>query len=283
MISTRAYRPPHSKAQSAGAFSRWDPTKEYVARYGAEIVTLLSVDEFVGGDISEEEAKEPENIRRALQREAFRQEEENIRGDMTGYAAQRDGYEDAHFFDIADAMQRVALGSDTFNLEVLHTQTFPGMPPHELKLHRGQTVILLRNLDAKTRLQNGVRLIIQDFVKGNRLIAVARADDVIAGTENPPIFLLPRIVFEGRMGHSREAMMTRRQFPVRACASVSIHKCQSMTLVKGVIDVRDGVFEHGQLFCAASRCRFRRHTAFLARPGQTTVRNIVLQSFADDM
>ena len=260
-----------------------EAAKEYIQRYRAEIVTLLSVDEFVGGDVSEEDPKEPVDVRRALQREAFRQEEENLRGDMDGLPAQRpfDG-DEGHFFDIADAMQRVALGSDTFNLEVLHTQTFPGMPPHELKLHRGQTVILLRNLDARTRLQNGVRLIIKDFVKGNRLIAVMRADDVIEGIKDPPIFLLPRIVFEGNMGHSKETMMTRRQFPVRACASVSIHKCQSMTLVKGVIDVRDGVFEHGQLFCAASRCRLRRNTAFLARPDQKTVRNIVLQSFADE-
>jgi len=61
-----------------------------------------------------------------------------------------------------------------------------------------------------------------------------------------------------------------------------VHKCQSMTLRKGVIDVRDGMFEHGQMFVAASRCRLRSATAFLARPDQTTVRNIVLQSFTDD-
>ena len=55
-----------------------------------------------------------------------------------------------------------------------------------------------------------------------------------------------------------------------------------MTLLQGVIDVRDGVFEHGQLFVAASRCRMRGAVAFLANPGQTTVRNIVLRSFIDD-
>jgi len=253
--------------------------------YGSETVTLLSVDEFVGEHVlDEDDSKEPINVRQALQREAFRQEHESLRGDMADHTAGREGNRDdndEHLFDLSDAIQRVALTKDTFNLEVLHTMTFHNVPPHEMKLHRDQCVILLRNLDAKNRLQNGVRLIIKDIPKGKRLLAVVRAEDVIKEIANPPIFLIPRIRFECNIGNSRETMITRRQFPVRPCASVSIHKCQSMTLIKEVIDVRDGVFEHGQLFCAASRCRLRCQVAFLARPGQTTVRNIVLDSFAD--
>jgi len=252
--------------------------------YGSETVTLLSVDEFVGEkSLAEDDENEPHDVRRALQREAFRQERENLRGDTVDHTAGRDSRHDndAHFFDISDAIQRVSLTKDTFNLEVLHTMTFHNVPPHALKLHRDQCVILLRNLDAKNRLQNGVRLIIKDIPKGKRLLAVVRAEDVLKGIANPPIFLIPRIRFDCNMGNTRETIITRRQFPVRPCASVSIHKCQSMTLTKEVIDVRDGVFEHGQLFCAASRCCLRCQVAFLARPGQTTVRNIVLDSFAD--
>ena len=54
-----------------------------------------------------------------------------------------------------------------------------------------------------------------------------------------------------------------------------------MTLDKGLIDVRDGVFEHGQFFVAASRCQKMEKVAFLARPGQKTVQNIVLNTFVD--
>jgi len=257
---------------------------ESVRLKGAEVVTLLSVDEFVGGNPPSEDNKEPDDIRSALNAEAFRQEAENLRADMCAEVQEtRPGDEDdGQYFDMAAAMQRVSLEKDTFNLEILHGMTFHGVPPHKLRLYRGQCVILLRNLDAKNRLQNGVRLIIKDFLRGHRIIAVVRADDVIKGTQNPPIFLIPRILFEGKMTNTRETMVTRRQFPVRPCAGVSIHKCQSMTLKQGLIDVRDGVFEHGQLFVACSRCRLRRSVAFLACPGQKTVRNIVLRSFADE-
>jgi len=258
---------------------------ECVRLKGADVVSLLSVDEFVGGNPPEEDLKEPEDVRSALNREAFRQEEENLRAD-TGAEVHDvpalDSDNEENIFDMGEALGRVSLEKDTFNLEILHGMTFHGVPPHKLRLYRGQCVILLRNLDAKNRLQNGVRLIIKDFLRGFRVIAVVRADDVVKGLPNPPIFLLPRITFEGKMTSSRETMVTRRQFPVRACAAVSIHKCQSMTLLQGVIDVRDGVFEHGQLFVAASRCRMRGAVAFLANPGQTTVRNIVLRSFIDD-
>jgi len=259
---------------------------EYVKRYGEDVVTLRSVDEFVGGPPEEEEAS-PDDVRQALNAEAFRQERENLRFDAAEFERRQqreaDDNDDDPFpsFDIQEAVGRVALDKETFNLEILHGMTFHGVPPHKVRLHRGQSVILLRNLDAKNRLQNGVRLIVKDFLPGNRLIAVTRADDEIKQLANIPVFLLPRIIFEGKVGNSRETIITRRQFPVRACAAVSIHKCQSMTLDKGLIDVRDGVFEHGQFFVAASRCQKREKVAFLARPGQRTVRNIVLNSFVD--
>ena len=233
---------------------------EYVKRYGEEVVTLRSVDEFVGGPPEEEEAS-PDDVRQALNAEAFRQERENLRFDAAEFERRQqreaDDNDDDPFpsFDIQEAVGRVALDKETFNLEILNGMTFHGVPPHKVRLHRGQSVILLRNLDAKNRLQNGVRLIVKDFLPGNRLIAVTRADDEIKLKTNIPVFLLPRIIFEGKVGNSRETIITRRQFPVRACAAVSIHKCQSMTLDKGLIDVRDGVFEHGQFFVAASRCQ----------------------------
>ena len=280
-IAMKAFVSPYNSEVDA---INTEVAKSHAELYGSETETLHSVDEFVGEkSLAEDVEDEPHDVRRALQREAFRQECENLRGDTVDHSAGHDSRNDndVHFFDISDAVQRVSLTKDTFNLEVLHTMTFHGVPPHDLKLHRDQCVILLRNLDAKNRLQNGVRLIIKDIPKGKRLLAVVRAEDVIEGKTNPPIFLIPRILFDCKMGNSRETVITRRQFPVRPCASVSIHKCQSMTLIKEVIDVRDGVFEHGQLFCAASRCRLRSQTAFLARPGQKTVRNIVLDSFAD--
>ena len=55
-----------------------------------------------------------------------------------------------------------------------------------------------------------------------------------------------------------------------------------MTLDRSVLDVRTGVFEHGQFFVGYSRCRRGIDTGLLIRNGQTTVRNIVLKRFLED-
>ena len=85
------------------------------------------------------------------------------------------------------------------------------------------------------------------------------------------------------MGVGQDAVVCRRQFPVRMCNAISIHKSQSMTLERSVVDARSGVFEHGQFFVAYSRCRRATDTALLLRPGQLTVRNIVLKRFLEEL
>ena len=84
------------------------------------------------------------------------------------------------------------------------------------------------------------------------------------------------------MGPGQDAVICRRQFPLRMCNAVSMHKSQSMTLERSVIDARSGVFEHGQFFVAYSRCRRGIDTGLLIHQGQSTVRNIVLQRFLED-
>ena len=163
-------------------------------------------------------------------------------------------------------------------------------PPHHLKLFRGAVVVFLRNLDIGSRLQNGVRLIVKDFIYGihsrhPRVIVVTKAEDELAwkvGSSPVKRFLLHRIKFLCKMGPGQDAVISRRQFPIRMCNAVSMHKSQSMTLERGVIDARSGVFEHGQFFVAYSRCRRGKDTALLIRRGQDTVRNIVLQRFLDE-
>ena len=114
---------------------------------------------------------------------------------------------------------------------------------------------------------------------------VTKAEDDLQwklGSSPVKTFMLHRIKFMCKMGAGQDAFICRRQFPVRMCNAVSIHKSQSMTLDRSVIDARSGVFEHGQFFVAYSRCRRGKDTALLIRPGQTTVRNIVLQRFLEE-
>ena len=150
--------------------------------------------------------------------------------------------------------------------------------------------MLLRNMDAANRLQNGVRLIVKDFIQGInnrhlRVVVVTKAEDELAWMiPMSPVktFLLYRIKFMCKMGPGQDAVICRRQFPLRMCNAVSMHKSQSMTLERSVIDARSGVFEHGQFFVAYSRCRRGIDTGLLIHQGQSTVRNIVLQRFLED-
>ena len=193
-------------------------------------------------------------------------------------------------FDVGNAAETTHLGEDAFSSENLNDLKFKGVPPHKLRLFRGAVVVLLRNLDASNRLQNGVRLIIKDFVRGRnnrkpRIIVVTKAEDEVKWKLGDPpakTFMLHRIKFLCKMGVGQDAVVCRRQFPVRMCNAISIHKSQSMTLERSVVDARSGVFEHGQFFVAYSRCRRATDTALLLRPGQLTVRNIVLKRFLEE-
>lgn len=129
-----------------------------------------------------------------------------------------------------------------------------------------------------------------DFIQGinnrhPRVVVVTKAEDELAWMiPMSPVktFLLYRIKFMCKMGPGQDAVICRRQFPLRMCNAVSMHKSQSMTLERSVIDARSGVFEHGQFFVAYSRCRRGIDTGLLIHQGQSTVRNIVLQRFLED-
>ena len=121
----------------------------------------------------------------------------------------------------------------------------------------------------------------------NHVVVVTKAEDEVKwklGDLPVKTFMLHRIKFLCKMGVGQDAVVCRRQFPVRMCNAVSIHKSQSMTLERSVVDARSGVFEHGQFFVAYSRCRRGTDTvpALLLRPGQLTVRNIVLKRFLEE-
>ena len=47
---------------------------------------------------------------------------------------------------------------------------------------------------------------------------------------------------------------TFTHFPVRLAFAVTIHKSQGKTFKKAVIDVGRGIFAHGQMYVALSRC-----------------------------
>ena len=181
------------------------------------------------------------------------------------------------FDDVGISNQTAAAEFSTANLELcveyLNTLFFPNAPPHKLCLTEGMMVLIIRNLDPHEKLMNGVRVVIRSI--GVRVLGVIRITDL--HLPDPPVFLLPRIAFICSYGVKNSKNITRRQFPVRPCAAMSVHKSQASTLQRVVIDLRCDMFEHGQLYVAMSRVRTAHDIAVLLLPGQTHIRNVTLQ------
>ena len=159
------------------------------------------------------------------------------------------------------------------SIEHLNMLGFPNVPPHRLRLCSGMLCMLLRNLDSHNRLMNGTRVMIKSI--GFRLIEVIRAED-LGRIDHPPSFLIPRIAFLASYGFECAHNIQRRQFPLRQCSAITIHKSQAQTLDRVVVDLRDDVFEHGMLYVALSRVRCATDIALLLSPGQKNIRNVVL-------
>jgi len=229
-----------------------------------------------------------------------REEFERLQHDIEETNSQHSDADDNHSFDVEGAAERVRMDEESFSMEHINSMNFKGVPPHNLRVYVGCVVILLRNLDPAKRLQNGVRLIVKDVLKGRILVVVKKAQDqrayqkLLEEYRGPPMpprggpmpppqeYMLHRIKFECPMGPNQDATVTRLQFPIRLANAVSIHKSQSMTLDRHIVDLRDGVFEHGQYFVGMTRGTKASETGILIREEQTTVRNIVLKSFISD-
>ena len=58
----------------------------------------------------------------------------------------------------------------------------------------------------------------------------------------------------------------RRQLPLRLAYATTFNSCQGLTLDRAIVDLRDPVFAHGQLYGALTRFRERNHGQALFAP-----------------
>jgi len=179
----------------------------------------------------------------------------------------------------------VPISGDDVSVELLNSMEFSGVPTHRIKLCIGMVVIVTRNIDPSRGVMNGTRMIVSNISKSGRVVSLLHAVHAPGERQryDPSLpFLLHRIKFTCRVGGSGN-FMTRLQFPIRLAYAVSIHKSQSLTLDRVVVDLRSGVFEHGQLYVALSRVRMGSDVCFLLREDQDYVRNIVYQIFIEEL
>ena len=169
----------------------------------------------------------------------------------------------------------VALDVEDVTTELLHGLNFSGVPPHILNLSTGMVVIVTRNLDSHRGVMNGTRMVITDISQRGRLIVLRHPTHSDRHDVNEP-FLCHRIDFVCKIG-SFGATMRRKQFPLRCGYAATIHKAQSLTLERVVVDLRSGVFDHGQLYVALSRVRSPHDLCILLRPDQESIRNVVFE------
>ncbi len=156
---------------------------------------------------------------------------------------------DNHTYLSADTLHK-----DSCNLniptEYLNSITPSGCPPHSLQLKQNTVVMLLKNLrHGKTRsLSNGTRLLVK------RLASKMLECEIVTGVSKGSTVFLPRIPM-----HVQDSElpfnMTRLQFPVRPCFSMTINKAQGQSMDTIGIFLPEPVFAHGQLYVALSRVR----------------------------
>ena len=101
--------------------------------------------------------------------------------------------------------------------EFLNALSLPGVPEHQLVLKIGMPVVLLRNLNPKLGLCNGVRLNVTD-VLNERLLCVK-----LASNPNGETFHIPRISMIVDDTKDIPCKWRRRQFPVMQAFSMTIN------------------------------------------------------------
>ena len=122
-------------------------------------------------------------------------------------------------------------------------------PPTVLNLFPGCIITVLRNLNAKKGICNGVRAIVLSVSH-----YVLRCQIVSDNAFNGTIVDIPRIKFD--MIACGTIEFTRLQFPVRIAYCITANRSQGMTLLgRTLLDARGDSFVHGQCYVALSRVK----------------------------
>lgn len=141
---------------------------------------------------------------------------------------------------------------------VLNSYTNTQVPNHSLTLKKGDVCLITRPLKASDLASNS-RVIISSICS-KKLIKVVTLEQV------PRILFIPRMRFKFHLQHKSSYNMTRVQFPLRLCYSMTTNKSQGQSFDQILLDLSTDSFSHGQAYVAASRVRRYDKIRLIVRP-----------------
>jgi hypothetical protein len=152
----------------------------------------------------------------------------------------------------------MSITTDNASPDHLALLTHNGVPPHLLHLKKGCVCSLMRNMSVKKGLVKNARVIVHEL---HRKFVEIRVISNRTGRLGD-IHCIPRIRFPFCPAHSSWTVH-RLQLPLCLAYSCTFNGCVGLTLDWTVLDVREPVFAHGQLYTALSWIRHRSDTCLL--------------------
>ena len=153
--------------------------------------------------------------------------------------------------------------------EFLNSCNVSGLPLHMLRLKLGAIVILLRNINPKKGLCNGVRMRVERLEQNFIVVRI------ISGKFANQTALLSKITLTSSPQDRYPFIIQRHQLPIRLAYAMTINKSQGQTLDQVGLYLEDQVFTHGQLYVALSRVRSIQSIKVYLGPGQENTKNVV--------
>ena len=142
-----------------------------------------------------------------------------------------------------------------YTTEYLNKLNPSGCPPHELKLKKNTIVMLIRNINTSMGLCNGTRMIVEEMRRFTLKLRALTGPFSGKSIVIPTMRITPsdlRLPFQFK----------RTQFPIIPAFAMTINKSQGQSFDYVGIHLRHGVFGHGQLYVAVSRCRSKINLKF---------------------